>query len=55
MTENDDSDINQTSAKDCLIKQVFLRPDGDSFRTKSPELSCFCLSKDARLLFSATA
>ena len=56
MTENEDQDNPELKDQpECNIKQVFLRPDGDSFRTKSPELSCFCLSKDARILFSATA
>jgi hypothetical protein len=34
---------------------VFLRPDGNRFKTLSPELSCFCLSKDLRIMFCATA
>jgi len=32
-----------------------LRPDGNKFKSVSPELSCFCLTKDARILLIATA
>jgi len=32
-----------------------MRPDGNKIKTISPELSCFCLSKDLRILFIATA
>ena len=32
-----------------------MRPDGNRHKTISPELSCFCLSKDLRILFIATA
>lgn len=55
MTENDDVADYQKTGTECKIKQVFLRPDGNKIKTISPELSVFCLSKDLRILFIATA
>ena len=37
------------------IKQTFLRPEKSRFEAVSPELSCFCMSKDNRLVFLGTA
>jgi hypothetical protein len=37
------------------VKQSFLRPEKDRFEGVSPELSAFCMSKDLRLLFVASA
>lgn len=56
LTENEeDNEALKEEGLDSRIKQDFLRPDGNKFRTVSPELSCFCFSKDARIIFIATA
>ena len=56
LTENDEE--NEALIEEGLnskIKQDFLRPDGNKFKSVSPELSCFCFSDDARILYCATA
>jgi hypothetical protein len=55
MSENDDIPPERKNAFEPKIKQFFLRPDGNAFTTVSPELSCFCFSRDLRVLFAATA
>lgn len=55
LCENEDIPEHLKTGKESLLKQNLLRPDGNRFKTISPELSCFCLSKDLRILFCATA
>lgn len=39
---------------DSFIQQTFMRPQRDKFESTSPEVSCFTLSEDRRILFLAT-
>jgi hypothetical protein len=40
--------------QESAVNQSFLRPENAGLNSISPELSCFTLSKDLRLLFCAT-
>lgn len=37
-----------------FITQTFMRPQDEKFTSTYPEVSCFCLSIDLRLLFLGT-
>ena len=53
MEENEDfSHENEGSSK---IKQTFLRPNDDKFTSLSPEVSCFALSRDLRIVAVGTS
>ena len=56
MEENDEA--NNAANQDSFIpkiKQSFIRPENNKFERISPELSAFCISRDGRLLFVASA
>jgi hypothetical protein len=55
LTENEVSDEGGFDAVESKVKQEFLRPDPNKFKSVSSELSCFCMTKDLRILFVATA
>ena len=46
---------NTDSADDAMYKQTFLRPEEQRFTATSPDVSCFALSDDKRLLFIGTS
>jgi hypothetical protein len=46
---------NTDASDDTMYKQTFLRPEEQRFTATSPEVSCFVLSDDKRVLFIGTS
>ena len=55
LEENVEAGDKSEESEQAKMKQSFLRPEKSRFEGVSPEVSSFCISRDGRLIFVASA